>query len=465
MIEREEQKYEMDSQQKVVITCNLIKYIIVLILTVISIYISKEVWQQYQSKATSFKQSQKAITKAESITVVLSFWPLKKMDYSSTTPYQSYEQWKLNSDFKISFGVSEWKTIKEKVELTENSADLSITHFKVGKVDFEKLITRYGYRYKISADVTNLKEPYQAFMQIEFDESIPYERIPEAVLIFSSENNSYGAIFTNWLEGDVAYMHKIRGFNEFRFQPHKEIKLKSDKCQTNSYFECLSSKLMNEDFSHCPRKCAAISTLGKIMPICEKETEFKCAYEIAKKFISSKQCLPSCSIMNMKKIFSYKEDQDSNAKRKIFVTYALQNSEMKVDEEFLIQDFVGMLGSIGGTLGMCIGFSFVGLSSFAIDHLLNMIRRLLSRKSSPEVDDMDQNVIKVENKPCKSEDLKKMISQLENTMKNFQIMGSDLETELKETQAAMAVRIQTLEEQLSKKYYLAHPSRVRNIKN
>ena len=100
-----------------------------------------------------------------------------------------------------------------------------------------------------------------------------------------------------------------------------------------------------------------------------------------------------------------------------------------------------------------------------IDHLLNMIRRLLSRKSSPEVDDMDQNVIKVENKPCKSEDLKKMISQLENTMKNFQIMGSDLETELKETQAAMAVRIQTLEEQLSKKYYLAHPSRVRNIKN
>ena len=180
----------MDSQQKVVIACNLIKYIIVVILTVISIYISKEVWQQYQSKATSFKQSQKTITKAESITVVLSFWPLKKMDYPSMTPYQSYEQCKLNSDFKISFGVSEWKTFKEKVDLTENSANLSITHFKVGKVDFEKLITRYGDRYKISADVTNLKEPYQAFMQIEFDESIPDERIPQVVLIFLSSSQT-----------------------------------------------------------------------------------------------------------------------------------------------------------------------------------------------------------------------------------------------------------------------------------
>ena len=440
LIEREELKYAMDSRQKVVIACNLIKYIIVLILTVISIYISKEVWQQYQSKATSFKQSQKTITKAESITVVLSFWPLKKMDYPSTTPYQSYKQWKLNSDFKVSFGVSEWKTIKEQVDLTENSANLSITHIKVGKVDFEKLTTRYGDRYKISADITNLKEPYQAFLQIEFDDSIPDEIIPEVVLIFSSENNSYGAIFTNWLEGDVVYMHKLRGFNEFRFQPHKEIKLKSDKCHKNSYFECLSSKLKNEDYSHCPRKCAAFSTLGKIMPVCEKETEFKCAYEIVKKIISNKQCLPSCSIINMKQIFSYKEDQEgSNAKHKIFVTYALQNSEMKIDEEFLIQDFVGMLGSIGGTLGMCIGFSFVGLLSFAIGHLQNTITRLLSRKPFPEVGVMNQNVIKVENKPCQSEDLKKMIMN-----------GSLLEKELKETQAAMVVRIQKLEEHLSK---------------
>ena len=342
----------MDSQQKVLILCNLIKYIIVVILTVISISISKEVWQQYQSKATSFKQSQKTITKAESITVVLSFWPLKKMDYPSMTPYQSYEQCKLNSDFKISFGVSEWKTFKEKVDLTENSANLSITHFKVGKVDFEKLITRYGDRYKISADVTNLKEPYQAFMQIEFDESIPDERIPEVVLIFSSENNSYGAIFTNWLEGDVVYMHKVRGFNEFRFHPHKEVKLNSDKCQENSYFECLSTTLMNENYSQCPRKCAAVSSLGKVMQFCETENEFKCANEIVKKIITNKKCLPSCTIINMKQIFSYKEDQEgSNAKRKIFVIYALQNSEMKIDEEFLIQDFVGMLQSVGQHVG------------------------------------------------------------------------------------------------------------------
>ena len=88
---------------------------------------------------------------------------------------------------------------------------------------------------------------------------------------------------------------------------------------------------------------------------------------------------------------------------------------------------------------MCIGFSFVGLLSFAIGHLQNIITRLLSRKPFPEVGVMNQNVIKVENKPCQSEDLKKMIMN-----------GSLLEKESKETQAAMVVRIQKLEEHLSK---------------
>ena len=32
-----------------------------------------------------------------------------------------------------------------------------------------------------------------------------------------------------------------------------------------------------------------------------------------------------------------------------------------IHEEYLIYDAVGLLGSVGGTLGMCIGFSFSGV--------------------------------------------------------------------------------------------------------
>ena len=46
---------KMDIQQKVKLVFHLFKFIITIILTVVSILISKEVWEQYQTKATSFK--------------------------------------------------------------------------------------------------------------------------------------------------------------------------------------------------------------------------------------------------------------------------------------------------------------------------------------------------------------------------------------------------------------------------
>ena len=36
---------------------------------------------------------------------------------------------------------------------------------------------------------------------------------------------------------------------------------------------------------------------------------------------------------------------------------------------YLINDFVKMLGSIGGTLGMCIGFSFLGVTTILLQFL------------------------------------------------------------------------------------------------
>ena len=75
---------------------------------VISILISKQVLEQYGTKATSFKQSEVEITEKESVTIALGFWPLKKMDYPEGIPAQSYDQLELGKDFSLSFGVTQW---------------------------------------------------------------------------------------------------------------------------------------------------------------------------------------------------------------------------------------------------------------------------------------------------------------------------------------------------------------------
>ena len=387
----------MDVQQKVKLVCHLFKFIITIILTVVSILISKEVWEQYQTKATSFKHSEQDITENESVTVVVSLWPLKNTNYSDEVPYQAREQWQLNSDFNLSFGIAEYKLIREEVRLTEPNANLSISHSSIGKVKFEKLTTILGDRYKISANLVNVKQPYDAFLQVKIAENIPDDKIPEVVVMFSSELNSYGAIMADWLEGDYVVLNKVKGYNFLFFQPQKVIKLNSQKCQTLSYYECLSSKLKNEDYSHCPRRCAAISTPLKKLSYCETSKEFKCSYGIVTKVQndnSSSKCKPSCNVINMKQTAIYQEDQDdANAKRNVFVIYRFQNTNMKVEEEYLVQDFVGMLGSIGGTLGMCIGFSFVGLLFSILDQLQGFFENL-----SNTMKKTDHKIIKVENK-------------------------------------------------------------------
>ena len=84
----------MTFQHNIKLVCCLVKYTITLILIVISIFISKNVLEQYASKATSIKQYQEEVTANESVTLVLEFWPKKKTNYPNSVPYQLHEKWK-----------------------------------------------------------------------------------------------------------------------------------------------------------------------------------------------------------------------------------------------------------------------------------------------------------------------------------------------------------------------------------
>ena len=49
--------------------------------------------------------------------------------------------------------------------------------------------------------------------------------------------------------------------------------------------------------------------------------------------------------------------------------YEFSEHKGKVFEEYLIYDIMGMIGSVGGTLGMFIGFSMDGVVSWAISSI------------------------------------------------------------------------------------------------
>ena len=361
----------MSKHSSLATLCIIVKYILTLIMFAISVFISKDVLDQYASKSTSFKQHEENVTKFESITFVLGFWPLKKMNYHGSIPYQSYNQWELEKDFFIHFGVTNFRNAQETIELKENVENLEILHSSIGQVRFNKLVTKYGNYYKISSNVIKVKSPYKAFVQVTFNENVKLEDIPSLDVKLSSEENSFGVTMSDWVDGKRISINKVQGFTWMELQPKKIIKMSSQSnCDDTSFYECFHSQLEEQKFEHCPKKCFSISTYGNATPICETVEEFACSHEITTKLKKQSKCLPVCIRTDYEMTYEYQEDVDTpNAKRNITIAYAMASSKMKVDEEYLVQDFVGMLGSIGGTLGLFVGFSFTGGVSFILDQL------------------------------------------------------------------------------------------------
>ena len=64
----------------------------------------------------------------------------------------------------------------------------------------------------------------------------------------------------------------------------------------------------------------------------------------------------------------------NNTNAEIF--FSFNTPTTMIIEEYLLYDFVGILGSVGGSLGLFLGFSFLGLFSELIDLLQSKLNKV-----------------------------------------------------------------------------------------
>ena len=170
-----------------------------------------------------------------------------------------------------------------------------------------------------------------------------------------------------WIEGkplNIALDNNSRVV--YNIKPQKTKYLRGmGKCQEESYYDCISSHIdAMTELHKCTKKCIpnAFSIIGGRnfnTPFCGNDTfNQQC---IAKQILNEvgSKCKKSCSIMEY-----YGEIEISipygeiyQAKYKGWNAYSLTykfTSEAKVYEEYLICDIIGMIGSVGGTLGLLI---------------------------------------------------------------------------------------------------------------
>ena len=141
-----------------------------------------------------------------------------------------------------------------------------------------------------------------------------------------------------------------------------------------SFYECFAAtvKSRHEDFECLPK---VFKSLGKIdlseFDTCKNESWdfFTKMYELFMT-LDVKVCPKSCNIKKYLGEIVFRQDWGTNYTFETLFEFA-SPYKVKVKEEYLIYDFIGLVGSVGGTLGLFIGFSFYDIISRFCNKLRN----------------------------------------------------------------------------------------------
>ena len=338
-------------------------------LCISSIMFTHEVWEHYASYDSSYKIS--VGHTSESPTFIICFSPRNSIAFEYGRDF--------NISYIIDMDLKNLQTLKEGINIIETSGTF-INGTKT-KINYEILHTIYnGICHKISSDLISYN--IWAAIVINFSKEVP----EEVNYIISSGNNSYGQIMAEYYEGSTH-----NGFGLFgqeiwmKLQSRKYIYLDESvspksKCKNGfNFYECYEDKILQEIGNDCPSKCFPASNIK--VASCKTIKEKKCAMNVISKnysFIHSlaDRCPRSCTsigfINKYKWVGNFVERYFglSNQSHAFWFWYKTEKGEEQ-HIEYLVYDFNSMLGSIGGALGMFIGFSFSNVISLALNKLHN----------------------------------------------------------------------------------------------
>ena len=309
---------------------------------------------KFNSGKTSFTQSEDPIKDLPTITVCFSN-PDSRFEYEH--------------DFKINYQI-----------MFANESNSS-TFLKEGQnstlsgeiIHLQKMITRFfGNCYKISSILSDqqiLTKSYTRFY-VYFNKPVLNKSLLFVKLFFSSEKNSYGVVESNWKNGKLRRSQVDKGMAKFMLltpEQHNFIATKS-VCSSESYYECLGRNLK------LTLNCSLISLPH--LPICKNNktnSEKRAFWEHLAKLKEVIQCPKLCKNLEYSGDVVYDQKLLYFKNATVGFGYGFSSNSIILYEEYLIVDIISVIGSVGGTLGMCIGFSFTGVISFLINILQHWI--------------------------------------------------------------------------------------------
>ena len=169
----------------------------------------------------------------------------------------------------------------------------------------------------------------------------------------------------------------------------KPLNCKRSDTEYVSQQQCLVNMFINEQFSLCPIKCIPIQMKGHLyvnrstsIINCAKLEDEICngGPKVWNKLIDE---FPKC--LNPCKMITYKDSQLELREPTFLKTgQTLANFELvmdsirKIEKQALVYDTNDVIGAIGGSLGLFLGFSFFDVISKCLDLIMHLANYLVS---------------------------------------------------------------------------------------
>ena len=264
--------------------------------------------------------------------------------------------------------------------------------------------------------------------------------VPRVKFYFTSERNSYGITNHDWKDGKVFSIEAMNGDSkvvEMSVQTHIHL-----KCADESFYECAASKILKSKCSHeCNISCTPI-TLTLDYPICQNVINYddyeKCecnryhAFYVLTNITTNNECPRLCATTQYIGTLIYDEKSyiDYNIS---FVQYKFATPLIvDVFEEYVLCDFVNLIGSVGGTLGLFIGFSFSNVIVWLIVNIQRFYNavKYYFRIPNATITNYDDDDYKNGNRISANETMESPIAKIEMQLEQTQLKLAAMEMEL-----------------------------------
>ena len=356
-----------------------------------------QVVEQYLEKYTNTAKFEERVETVEAPTITIcSGWKKSLMDqYKITNMVFQMEPdnitmnvrdlfdevtHELNKDFSISVsnilshpvplnvGIN---TIKEGEELVQS--------YTVKK----NLSTRYGKCYIVIPNQLQMT-PLEDIWSVTIAKNITSEnKDMNKIFIQISANDTFNSLYfkMNGVKNDITeqiFTQETNGYIEIEYT-EKNMEF-TKECSEDGFFRCFANRIMESSEFNCSRKCIPIyaqSVMEDIdhdIPTCTNNSEEYCMIGINsyKKWMKlksacQKQCKNKAAILDLDRISSKPIYHFGDVQLELY----LQVTATKVRyKEYLIYDGIGMFGSIGGSLGLFVGFSLFDSLSLVLEYVL-----------------------------------------------------------------------------------------------